>query len=378
MRLVTVFVLIALFGALNANKVVFQELAQINKHPFGATMLAAISTNLRAKTPISDVQDLLNQILSDLQGDSATLDQNYANQKATLTAAIEGNQNLIATFQQTISNLQDAIASYEAEGRARVADYLAQEQNLAAAQADLAATQADYSQQSADYASDIANLNDAISACNTALDRLNTYAQASGASLIQVASAAKTHLNNFSAKMNEMSHKLSKHGTMYAPLIHELVQLTQNVDNGDVSQVVDLLNQLLNLLNDALADLLAQQASYNSNYQNHVAADNANIAAYQAQMAFDADRADEIGSQDIQANAQLDQAEQNLSDAEAALSNNEDAYSANEATYADQRPRYDELIAIIETLINHFNNNVAAVDEWTANQINGDSSSSSA
>jgi multidrug resistance efflux pump len=90
-------------------------------------------------------------------------------------------------------------------------------------------------------------------------------------------------------------------------------------------------------------------------------------------MAFDADRADEIGSQDIQANAQLDQAEQNLADAQAALSANQDSWESNEATYADQRPRYDELIAIIERLIDHFNNNVAAVDEWTANQINGSS-----
>jgi DNA repair exonuclease SbcCD ATPase subunit len=272
MRFVTAFVLIALFGALNANKAVFQELAQINKHPFGATMLAAISTNLRAKTPISDVSDLLNKILNDLQGDSATLDQNYQSTRDTLGAAIEGNQNLISTFEQTISNLEDAIANYEDEGKSRVADYLSTRDNLESAQADLAATEADHDVQSADYSADIQNLNDAIAACNTALDRLNTYAQASGASLIQVASAAKTHLNNFAAKMKEMSHKLSKHGSMYAPLIHELVQLTQNVDNGDVSQVVDLLNQLLNLLNDALADLLAQQASYESNYQNHVQA----------------------------------------------------------------------------------------------------------
>jgi ABC-type transporter Mla subunit MlaD len=90
-------------------------------------------------------------------------------------------------------------------------------------------------------------------------------------------------------------------------------------------------------------------------------------------MSFDADRADEIGSQDVQANAQLDQAEQNLADAQASLQNNQDAWDANESTYADQRPRYDELIAIVERLIDHFNNNVASVDEWTANQINGSS-----
>jgi len=373
MRSVTIIVLIALLGAINANKAVFSELAQINKHPFGATMLAAISTNMRAKTPISDVQDLLNKILGDLQGDSATLDQNYHANRDTLSAAIEGNENLISTFEQTISNLEDAIESYEEEGKARVLSYRENQANYESTQAELAATEADHDTQSADYSADIQNLNDAIAACNLALDRLNTYAQASGASLLQVASAARTHLNNFAAKMKEMSHKLSKHGSMYSPLIHELVQLTQNVDNGDVQQVVDLLNQLLNLLNDALADLLAQQASYESNYQNHVQAANDNLAAYQAQMDFDAGRADEVGSQDVQANAQLDQAEQNLADAQTALENNQAAFDSNEANYADQRPRYDELIAIIERLIDHFNNNVAAVDEWTANQINGSS-----
>jgi chromosome segregation ATPase len=373
MRFNTAIVLIALIGAISANKIVFQELAQINKHPFGATMLAAISTNMRAKTPISDVQDLLSKILADLQGDSATLDQNYNANKDTLSAAIEGNENLISTFEQTISNLEDAIEAYETEGKARVSDYLETQSTLESTQAELAATEADHDKQSADYSADIQNLNDAIAACNLALDRLNTYAQASGASLLQVASAARTHLNNFAAKMKEMSHKLSKHGSMYAPLIHELVQLTQNVDNGDVQQVVDLLNQLLNLLNDALADLLAQQASYESNYSNHVQAANDNIAAYQSQMDFDAGRADEVGSQDVQANAQLNQAESNLADAQGALESNEAAYDSNESSYADQRPRYDELIAIIERLIDHFNNNVAAVDEWTANQINGSS-----
>jgi chromosome segregation ATPase len=373
MRFVTVIVLIALFGALNANKAVFTELAQINKHPFGATMLAAISTNMRAKTPISDVSDLLNKILADLQADSATLENNYHSNRDTLAAAIEGNQNLISTFEQTISNLEDAIDSYETEGRARVADYLSTKDNLESAQAELAATEADHDSQSADYSADIQNLNDAITACNTALDRLGTFAQASGASLIQVASSAKAHLNAFSAKMKEMSHKLSKHGSMYAPLIHELVQLTQDVEVEQVGQVIDLLNQLLNTLNDALADLLVQQAAFESSYTNHVQAANDNIVSYQNQMAFDADRADEIGSQDIQANAQLDQAEQNLADAQAALSANQDSWESNEATYADQRPRYDELIAIIERLIDHFNNNVAAVDEWTANQINGSS-----
>jgi len=371
MRLAVVIVLIGLFGALNANKAVFQELAQINKHPFGATMLAAISTNMRAKTPISDVQDLLAKILSDLRADSATLVQTYETTKDTLASAIDGNNKLIDTYEQTIADRESAIEYYETQGKARVASYRENRANWESTQAELAATEADHESQSADYSADIQNLNDAIAACNLALDRLNTFAQASGASLIQVASSAKTHLANFAAKMKEMSHKLSKHGSMYSPLIHELVQLTQDVDASEVSEVVGLLNQLLNLLNNALADLLAQQAAYEADYAAHVQTANDNLAAYEAQMDYDASQVEEIGSQAVQADAQLDQAQQNLEDAQTALATNEANYETNEATFAEQKPRYDELIAIVERLIAHFNDNVAAVDEWTANQING-------
>lgn len=372
MRFISALFLVALFGALNANKAVFHELAQINKHPFGATMLAAISTNLRAKTPLSDVSDLLNQILNDLLTDSQTLDNNYQQVKSDRQADIDNSNNLIGTFQDTISQLQDTIAAYETEGLSRVSDYATVTGQITATQDDLDTLQSDYASQQEDFSSDINNLNDAIAACNTALDKMNTYQSATGAALIQVASAAKTHLSSFSAKMKEMSHKLSKHGTMYAPLIHELVELTQDVSDDSGSQVVDLLNQLLNLLIDALADLKNQAASYQANYQNHLDQDNAALAAFQAQADTDSQRVQEISVQETQAIANLDRNEQFLSDAETVLANAEAAYQANEDNYADQRPRYDELISILETLINHFNQNVAAVDEWTASQINGE------
>jgi hypothetical protein len=220
-----------------------------------------------------------------------------------------------------------------------IISYRENSQNLASTQAELAATEADHESQSADYAADIQNLNDAIAACNLALDRLNTFAQANGASLIQVASSAKSHLANFAAKMKEMSHKLAKHGSMYSPLIHELVQLTQDADPSEVAEVVDRLNQLLNLLRDALADLLAQQAAYEADYTAHVQMANDNIATYQANMDYANSQADEIGAQDVQANAQLAQAQQNLEDAQNALATNEASYDANEANFADQKPR---------------------------------------
>lgn len=371
MRLVAAIVLIALFGALNANKVVFQELAQINKHPFGATMLAAISTNLRAKTPLDDISDLLNKILGDLRASSEGVDRQYHEAKDAASTGIHDSQELISLYQQQISNLEDALRAYEEEGSARVASYLATQELLEHTQAELATAEANFEAQSADYSLDIQNLNEAIAACNLAVDKLNTFSQASGASLIQIASAAKTHLNNFSAKMKEMSHKLSKHGSMYAPLIHELVQLTASVDHGKVQEVVRLLNQLLGLLQDALNDLLAEKAAYEANHHNFVQTSRDNIEAYLEQMRYDAQRADEVGQQAVQARADLEISQQNLADSEASLAIFQENYDANEEWYGTERPRLNELIRIMEKLIHHFNEESAALDDWTRDQING-------
>jgi len=330
------------------------------------------STNLRAKTPLSDVSELLNKILGDLQADSATLDNNYESTKENLRSAIEGNNNLVSTFEETISTLQEAISAYEEEGGNRVDEYTTTKDALSSTQADLESLNSDYDSQTTNYDEDIDNLNSAIQASNAALDRLNTFKSATGAALVQVASSAKNHLKNFASIMKEMSHKISKHGSMYAPLIHELVELTTNVDTDKVGTVVDLLNELINLLQSAVADLQAQRASFVSNYQNHRDLDESNIASYEATIEFDEERLAEIGDQLIQSHGDLDTAESNLDDANNALAQNEAAQDTNEANYADQRPRYDNLIAILERLINHFNENVAAVDEWTANQLNGE------
>jgi chromosome segregation ATPase len=372
MRFAVAILVVALFGAITANKALFKELHEINKHPFGATVLAAISTNLRAKTPLSDVSDLLESMRGSLNADSATLDNNYESTKDSLSSAIDGNNNLIDTFSQTISTLQEAISAYEDEGVSRVDEYTSTKDALEQTKADLEALNADYEDQTANYDEDIDNLNAAIQASNAALDRLNTFKSATGAALVQVASSAKNHLKNFAAIMKEMSHKIQKHGSMYAPLIHELVELTTNVDTDKVGTVVDLLNELINLLQSAVADLQAQRASYVANYENHRDLDEANIAAYESTISFDEERLAEIGDSLIQSHGDLDTAESNLDDANNALAQNEAAYEANESNYADQRPRYDKLLEILDRLINHFNENVAAVDEWTANQLNGE------
>jgi chromosome segregation ATPase len=372
MRFAVAILVVALFGAITANKALFKELHEINKHPFGATMLAAISTNLRAKTPLSDVSDLLNKILGDLQADSQTLDKTYESTKESLENSIAGGNNLIENINTNIAFLQDAIKANEEEGVNQVNAFNENTEALDNARAELEATNADYETQTTNFDEDIANLNAAIQASNAALDRLNTFKSATGAALVQVASSAKSHLKSFSKIMKDMSKKLAKHGSMYAPLIHELVELTSNVDEDKVGTVVDLLNQLINLFQSAIADLQAQKGSYVAGYDNKKSLLEQNIATFEQNIESAQNRLGEIGDQLISFHGDLDQAESNLEDAQNSLAQSEAALKTTNENYNDQRPRYDNLLAILKKLIQHFEENVAAVDEWTASQLNGE------
>jgi chromosome segregation ATPase len=302
-------------------------------------MLAAISTNLRAKTPLSEVSDLLNKILGDLEADSQTLDKTYESTKDALESSIKGNNNLIENYNTNIAFLQDAIKANEDEGAAQVNAFNENTEALESARAELEATNADFETQTANFDEDIANLNAAIQASNAALDRLNTFKSATGAALVQVASSAKTHLKSFAKIMKDMSKKLAKHGSMYAPLIHELVELTSNVDNDKVGTVVDLLNQLINLFQSAIADLQAQKGSYVAGYESKRALLEQNIHTFELNVDAANSRIAEIGDQLISFHGDLDLAESNLEDAQNTLAQNEAALETTNSNYNDQRPR---------------------------------------
>lgn len=374
MRLVAVIVLIALFGALNANKAMFQELNKINKHPFGQTMLAAISTNLRAKTPLSDLGELLNKILADLEADSATLDSTYQQTRDSLRQAIESNGNLVKTNEEQIALLEESIANYEHTGISKTQENKVATENLNAAQSQLRELNEEHAGKTENYDEDIKDLTTAIGYAQEAKAQLATYKSASGASLLQVASAAKSHLTAFSQKMKHLSKKLSKHGANYSPLIHELVQLTQSVQDEQVHQVLNLLDTLIGLLEKALNDLRAESSSYEGNFQNQLDTINSNIAQYQATLDVNAVIVQQVAEQESQAIKDLANAKQNLADAKTALANAHNQNDSNEGNYGKERPRYDHLIAIMKTLIKHFNADVALLDEYTANALNNGAS----
>jgi chromosome segregation ATPase len=302
-------------------------------------MLAAISTNMRAKTPISDVQDLLAKILADLQAESTTLDKDYEAERASTKDAIDSNSASIESFTQTLNSLEDAIRGYEEEGVAKVQDYASVTAAIESTQGDLSTLISEHETAAQNFDDDIKNLNDAIAACNQALEKMETYQSATGAALIQVATAAKTHLHAFSKKMRHMSKKLNKHGSMYAPLIHELIELTTDVENEKGGKVIELLNQLLNLLTQALADLNNQAGSYQTAFETHKAQDEAAIESYKTQASLDQQRIDEIATQENEALANVEKTKAFIDDASTILENAKAAHKANEEKYSDRRPR---------------------------------------
>lgn len=372
MRLTVAILVIALFGAISANKALFKELNEINKHPFGATLLAAISTNIKAKTPLSDVSDTLARMAADLQSISDQVDNTYTSTRDSLVSTRDATESLIEVTSNTISSLEDAIEQYEARGSSLVAEFNEAKETLATSRAALEQLNSKFEEDTTNFDEDLANLSAAIQASNLALDRLATFKAATGAALVQVATSAKSHLTNYAKVMKGMVHKISKHGSMYAPLITELVELTQDVDPSKVSTVIGLLNDLLNLLQAAVSDLQTKRSADVADYENQRTGYESSIDNAERTISTNEEAIAEVGDQLVQRHADLDNANTNLQNNQQALERVVADLETVEANYAHDRPHYDRLLAILARLRQHFDENLAAVNEWTASQINGE------
>ena len=228
--------------------------------------MAAVSANMRAKTPLDDIAALLNQILNDLLAEKSDLDTYYTTTKSSLETTIGQLTTLKNQYQATVNQLK-SIIQQDTTSRGTKQSTLdgvlplitSTKQHIA----NLDSARAEYL---ARVDSDLDDLAKAIQACRDAIAKMKTYKNAMSTSLLQVASGAKRELQNFSAKMDSMKTRLAKHGSMYAPLINELISLTQNPETEKASKIVDLLNQLLNLLLQAQNDLSQQRAQYENTY----------------------------------------------------------------------------------------------------------------
>jgi len=169
--------------------------------------------------------------------------------------------------------------------------------------------------------------------------------------------------------IQRMKKTLSKRSNLYTPLVRELLDLTANVDQSKADRVVDLLNQLLDLLRTAHTDVQTFRATFISNYESNKADAQGHIIEYKGSIAqLNADIAG-LNTRITQAEGDVAATTDLRNTAQAKL--DADRQSLDDATnfYNDQRPRYDRILDLVRKIIDYFNTNVAAVDEYTRTQI---------
>ena len=247
----------------------------MNKDPTGAAILSLISLNIKAKTPLDQVGNLLQEILQGHLAYSQALESDTANSVQELNDAISNDESNIQIRQDFIANLQDDLANAQDALQRTQEDLAANQQALQTAQQDIEDSNADAAVQIPAYDQDIQDLNNAISAVNEATAKMQAYRQSSegSASFIQMGTTVKDKLKKVTDTVQGMKKKLAKHSNMFTPLIRELIDLGANINQSKADKVIDLLGQLLQALQDALNDTENARASYVDAYQNRQAAD---------------------------------------------------------------------------------------------------------
>jgi len=354
-----------------ANTVIYQALAEIDKDPFGSTILNAIALNLKAKIPVSEVSDLLNGILDDLLADSQTLETTYDNNRDSLTTSIDNGEALIASFSNTISSLQDSIESDTENRNSKQTSLDNTNTALEYEQNRIVDLEASFQATVPNADADITDLQNAITAIQNAISRMQVFqnSPAGATSLLEVSSSTQKDMKKVADTITKMKKTLSKRSNLYTPLVRELLDLTANVDQSRADRVVDLLNQLLDLLGQALNDVQTSRATFIANYNtNHDNAEN-HILEYKGTIAQLTQDIENLGTKIDQANTDLATTTDLRNTAQAKLDADTASLNAATAFYNDQKPRYDNIIALVRQIIDFFNQNVAAVDDYTRAQI---------
>jgi len=111
MRATIALIFVGMLAAVSATSAVHASLAQINSHPFGATILTAVKANLKAQTPIEEITTLLNKILADLKRDRTALQTEFDANNNRLTTEIGDLEQLIETINALITQLTNEITN---------------------------------------------------------------------------------------------------------------------------------------------------------------------------------------------------------------------------------------------------------------------------
>jgi hypothetical protein len=84
-------------------------LAEIDKDPFGNTILSAIQLSVSTKAPLDEVVLVINQILSDIVKRQAEADSRNQTNQAVCDETINGFRKQIAEQTETIASLERSI-----------------------------------------------------------------------------------------------------------------------------------------------------------------------------------------------------------------------------------------------------------------------------
>jgi len=266
MRATIALIFVGMLAAVSATSAVHASLAQINSHPFGATILTAVKANLKAQTPIDEITTLLNKILADLKRDRTALQTEYDANSNRLNSEIGDLEQLIETTDGLINQLTTEITNKSNRKAEAGEELVAVQESLASTRQLLEELEINYQNTIPDADADLEDLTAAIAACQRAIAKMDTYISATASSLIQVASGAKTDLMAFSKEMERLKPSLARHGSQYTPIIHELIALTENPEPSKADKVRNLLAELLEVLKQTKQQVSEDRESFLEDY----------------------------------------------------------------------------------------------------------------
>jgi len=242
------FVVIALLFAVvtakytpKANADPHVELAEMKKDAFGATFLSAIEMTLKTNSPVSELSQLLDSILGDLEGDQAVADslnateqafcdETYAqlmveyqyvvDTKASLGTAIQANKEILAqaklSLNQAATDLDETNAALEAGAAQRESEHAAW------VNADFEHTEA-----------------------------INALEEASKLIKHLIHGVSFAQIRERYTKVEEALKNNARHASLFKPLIASLAAISTKLNYEQVVRILDLLKSIREALQAA-------------------------------------------------------------------------------------------------------------------------------
>jgi DNA repair exonuclease SbcCD ATPase subunit len=209
-------------------------LTEVDKHHFGSAILSTISIHMSSETPIEEVDQLLNEVKTELESDQADDDaRNRTNQ--------ENCDKHISEYKNNIEFHSSSLKSNEELLELTKGLLKTSQENLESVNADLDRNAARYAEgektrneQHAEYEVKVQEHDEAILAVEEA-SKLVSHLQ-TGALFVQLKS-----------KFNKITERLTKHKSrhiLYQPIIKSLAELASKADQESVKRILALLDNL--------------------------------------------------------------------------------------------------------------------------------------